>query len=76
MREIWRFFRYNCVCFFELLFEGQKKEKIRSMFPVIKGIFPLLNHDFEVQLTVLKMPIGLYKIPPCIALLFSKKERT
>jgi hypothetical protein len=76
VRGVWELFRYIHAFFFELLFEGQKKGQKRSIFPVIKGIFPLLNHDFEVQLIVQKMPIGLYKIPLCIALLFPKIERT
>jgi hypothetical protein len=74
VRGVWGLYRYNYACFFELLFEGRKKGYKSSIFPVIKGIFPLLNHDFKVQLTVLKMPIGLYKISPLYSPLFPKIE--
>jgi hypothetical protein len=60
---------------FSLFFKGRKNEIKRPVFPVKKGIFPLLNHDFEVQLIVLKMPLGLYKIYPLYNPSFPKIER-
>ena len=72
MRGLWGLSRYIYDSSFAHLFGGRKKGKKSLFFPVKQGIFSLLNRDFKVQLTMRKMPIGLYKIPPCIALLFPK----
>ena len=68
--------RHPSECIFGLIFEGQKEGKKRSIFPVKKRNFPLLNDDFEVQLIVLKMPLGLCKIPPLYSPFFPKIEKT
>jgi hypothetical protein len=76
MRRMQGWNRPNKACSLRLFFDVQKNGQNRSIFPVMRRIFPLLNRDFRVQLTVLKMPVGLYKIPALYSPLFPKIERT
>lgn len=66
MREIWRLIRPTLCMLFPAYIQRPKKGQKRPIFPVKRGVFSLLYHDFKVQLIMRKMPIGLCKIPPCI----------